>query len=149
MEAQSLPKTAVEAFRQGSFEIMKPLIMTVEHYLAVGRALDPGMYEQRRLELAQEAATRAFTTTHRSFVNIWNAIEDSPVSWGKLEIQSVQGRFRDKDGGHWIEYSESHGPIRIDAHIELGSSDHRLSLKIDDCFLVDSRRYVGGGFRVK
>lgn len=144
----TLPHVVLKALREADFEVLKPRVMGVDRYLVIGRKLDPEMLDATRHALAKDAASRALDVARSSFFSILRSSQQSELDWNATQLDAVRCRARIRGEKQWIEYSELEGETRVDAFVDLRSPRLQFGLKLDDCFLVNRTRHLGGGLRV-
>jgi len=145
---KTLPQITLDAFRAEDYSIVAPYVMTVDRYLELSFELEPGLPPERRRSLAEKAAQRAKTTSESSFRTILGTTQKEDFSWAQAQLESLIAKSTGQKERFEASYSETSGAVRVDALLEIISGEESCQLKIDDCFLVGNRRFIGNGFRL-
>lgn len=142
-----LPEIVFNAFANNDPGLFSKDLMTEAKYRILTKGSDSELTKSEYEQKLKEASLRARKNAETSFKEIRGALVKKGFDFSKAELIRVETTVRKGFKTERIQYSHEMKDQRLDIHLIIKSGDRIIDLKIDDCFLIEQKRYIGDGFK--
>jgi len=145
---ENLPNLVFLALKNNDLKLLKKEIMTLERYVELAKIMPK---EADGKEVSKEhlikAAERAEFSVSNSFNMIVKILTKSGFSLKNSKLDSIKVQVR-RGTTELKDYLDTNKDQRLDIFIIISDGMKKVVIKLDDCFIMDSKRYLGDGLRV-
>lgn len=139
-----MPSIAFAALKGNTPDRLSEVAMSASDFVALagleakmrGVAVDKTEIESR----SEEMARRCLDKAKRSFAKVRKQLGERGFDWTDARLKGVKTR-----GG---PYDPASKEVMLDLFLVVESGGKSVTIKLDDCFLLDGRRKLADGFRI-